>query len=265
MVDVLVILDGASEALGTPAPTLEVAHTPALDALAAEGERSWETLLPAGVPVGSETAIAALLGWVPTGTVDRGAVEAAARGIAVPPGKRAWRVDVGVRPHRHKVVVVSAEEPQICADVPVRVWPPGAIPPRVLDATTVVVGAAGAATGLAVLMGAGVVIPDGATGLPDSDLAAKLIAARDAIEAGAERVVVHVGGPDEAAHERDRNAKIAAIEAADRDLIGPLHEIVAASGGSLKVCPDHGCDPETGVHVAGPVPVVSWSAIMVAQ
>jgi 2,3-bisphosphoglycerate-independent phosphoglycerate mutase len=265
VVDVLVILDGASEARGTREPTLEVACTPALDALAAGGECRWATVLPPGVPVGSETAIAALLGWVPSGPVDRGAVEAAARGIEVPPGRRAWRLDVGVRPHRHKLVLVSGEEPQIGGEAPVTIWPPGALPPRILDATTVVVGAAGAATGLAALMGAGVVIPEGATGRPDSDLAAKLIAARNAIAAGAQRVVVHVGGPDEAAHERDREAKIAAIEAADRNLIGPLHEIVAATGGSLTVSPDHGCDPETGMHVAGPVPTVSWSTARVAR
>ncbi len=265
MVDVLVILDGASEAPGTAGPTLELARTPALDALAAAGDCSWKAVLPPGVPVGSETAIAALLGWVPDGPVDRGAVEAAARGIVVPPGKRAWRVDVGVRPHRHKLVAVSDEEPWIAADVPVRVWPPGAVPPQILDATTVVIGAVGAATGLASLMGARVVIPEGATGRPDSDLGAKLVAARDAIERGAQRVVVHVGGPDEAAHERDREAKIAAIEAADRELIGQLHEIVASVGGRLRVSPDHGCDPQTGMHVAGPVPVVSWSRVTVPR
>ena len=266
MVDVLVILDGASETQDARSPTLGQAHTPALDALREDGEQEWVQLLAPGVPVGSETAISVLLGWIPNGPVDRGAVEAASRGIELEQGQRAWRVDVGVRPHRHKLLVLGGQAPpEISGDVSLQIWPPGAVPPQILDESTVVIGAVGAATGLGRLMGARVIIPPGATGRPDSDLAAKCVAARTAIAQGASWVVVHVGGPDEAAHDRDRPAKIAAIEAADRELIGPLREVVAAVGGSLRVCPDHGCDPETGAHVAGPVPSVSWSAIMVAR
>jgi 2,3-bisphosphoglycerate-independent phosphoglycerate mutase len=265
VVDVLVILDGASEACDAPKPTLEEARTPALDALRASGRYDWIALLPPEVPVGSETAIAALLGWIPDGPVDRGAVEAAARGMLLAPGEHAWRVDVGSRPHRHKLVIVANEEPRIGGEVPVHIWPQGAIPPKILDESTVVIGAVGAATGLGGLMGAKVVIPPGATGRPDSDLSAKRVAAEAAIADGVSHVVVHVGGPDEASHDRDRAAKIATIEAADRELIGPLYEAVAAAGGSLKVCPDHGCDPATGMHVAGPVPTVTWSATMVPR
>lgn len=265
MVDVLVILDGASEARGSSPSSLELAHTPALDRLAAEGELRWVELLDAAVPVGSETGIAALLGWAPPGPVDRGAVEAAARGVRVEPDEHVWRVDIGVRPHRHRLLAVGrGQPPRIEADTPVRVWPSGAIPPRVLDASTVVIGAAGAATGLARLMGATAVIPPGATGRPGSDLAAKCEAACAAVADGAARVVVHVGAPDEAAHERDRAAKIGAIEAADRDLIGPLADLVRSHGGSLRVCPDHGCDPDTGEHVPGPVPSVTWKPARVA-
>ena len=94
-----------------------------------------------------------------------------------------------------------------------RVWPEGVVPPRILGPETVVVGARGAAIGAARLMGADTVVPAGATGLPASDLAAKAAAALAAIAAGAARVVVHVGGPDEAAHQRDRAAKVASIEA----------------------------------------------------
>jgi 2,3-bisphosphoglycerate-independent phosphoglycerate mutase len=107
-------------------------------------------------------------------------------------------------------------------------------------------------------MGAATVVPAGATGQPDSDLAAKARAALAAIGAGATRVVVHVGGPDEAAHRRDRAAKVAAIERADRELIGPLAEALRAAGGTLRVCPDHGCDPATGAHDGAPVPCLDW-------
>ncbi|MHB1571783.1 MAG: 2,3-bisphosphoglycerate-independent phosphoglycerate mutase, partial [Solirubrobacteraceae bacterium] len=87
----MVILDGATD----PAPsTLEEARTPGLDRLAAEGETTWLDLLDPGVPVGSETAIASLLGWRPEGPVDRALVEAAARGLELAPGERVWRVDL---------------------------------------------------------------------------------------------------------------------------------------------------------------------------
>jgi 2,3-bisphosphoglycerate-independent phosphoglycerate mutase len=121
-----------------------------------------------------------------------------------------------------------------------------------------VVGAAGAATGLARLMGATAVVPPGATGRPGSDLAAKCAAALSAIEARADRVVVHIGGADEAGHAGDRAAKIAVLEQADREIVAPLAELVRARGGELKVCVDHGCDPATRAHVPGPVPCVRW-------
>lgn len=258
MVDVLLILDGATD---PPPSTLEQAHTPALDRLAAEGEIEWLELLDPGVPIGSETAIASLLGWRPSGPVDRALVEAAARGLQPAPGERVWRVDLD---GGHRLLLTAAPPlPDIEAEGPVRVWPDGVRPPRLLDHGTVVIGAAGAATGLATLMGARAVVPPGASGKPGSDLAGKRHAALEAIRDGAERVVVHVGGPDEAAHARDRRAKVAVLEAADRELTGPLAEAVQAVGGKLRVCADHGCDPATGGHLGGPVPCVSWNAALV--
>lgn len=257
MVNVLVILDGATDAPDATEQSLDAARMPALDRLRREGELTWVDNVDPRVPVGSETAIAALLGWRPDGPVDRGLVEAAARGIEPAPGERVWRVDVD---KGHRLLLIAPPPlPRIDADVPVRVWPDGLRPPRVLGDDTVVVGAAGAATGLGRLMGARVVIPAGATGRPGSDLAGKRRAALEAIGDGATRVVVHVGGADEAAHARDREAKIAVLEAADRELVGPLTTAVELAGGELAVCPDHGCDPGTGGHVGGPVPHVRWS------
>jgi 2,3-bisphosphoglycerate-independent phosphoglycerate mutase len=264
VVEILVILDGASEPATSAPSSLELARMPSLDALASAGQRSSLELLPDGVPVGSETAIAALLGWTPTGAVDRARVEAAARGLSAEPGERVWRVDlVGVC----KLLVFGSGSlpPFVETDAaPVRVWPDGAVPPRILDSSTVVIGALGAATGLGALMGARVVVPPGATGAADSDLGSKRRAALDAITTGAARVVVHVGGPDQASHLRDRPAKIASLQDADRELIGPLGEAVASVGGSICVCADHGTDPVTGEHVRGPVPAVTWSSALVA-
>ncbi|HST39821.1 MAG TPA: hypothetical protein VLK58_09945 [Conexibacter sp.] len=293
----LVILDGASEPVGAgptslerAAPTsLERAVTPALDALCAAGALTRLRTVAPWLEAGSEHAIPALLGWIPPAPVDRGAVEAAARAIDVPAGCRAWRVDVreargggradagAVRAAvgeglprftvhalgRHRLLIVGpAPLPSLpsFAGLTLHVWPEGVVPPRLFGAGTVVIAAPGAAAGIARLMGAHVVTPSGATGRPGSDLPAKARAALGALAAGATRVVVHVGAPDEAAHELDAAAKVTAIEAADRDLIAPLAEAVRAAGGTLRVCPDHGCDPADGRHDAAPVPCLTWSA-----
>jgi len=292
VVEVLVILDGASEPLRAGVPSsLEAAATPALDAVTSRGVLTRVRTVAPGLAAGSETAIPALLGWTPDGAVDRGAIEAAAWGVVVPNGSRAWRVDVrdadGARgcaalvdraaralaadlpAHTvhplsgHRLLVVGSQPlPASVSERPgIHVWPEGVVPPRILDETTTVVAARGAAAGIAMLMGARVVVPAGATGRPGSDLAAKAAAALAAIEAGSERVVVHVGAPDEAAHERDDVAKAAAIAQADRDVIAPLVAALRARGaGTMRVCPDHGCDPRTGLHDDAPVPCVTWTA-----
>jgi 2,3-bisphosphoglycerate-independent phosphoglycerate mutase len=249
--DVLIILDGATDGAGAQIDTRAM---PALRRLADAGEVEWLELLDSGVPVGSETAIASLLGWRPPGAVDRALVEAAARGLAPEPGERVRRLDID----GHRILVFG--ETTVTARSPIRVWPPGARPPRILDGSTVVVGAAGAATGLGALMGARTVVPPGATGRPGSDLAAKRMAALQAIDGDAAWVVVHVGGADEAGHAGDATAKAAVLADADRELIGPLAAAIARCGGRIQVGPDHGCDPRTGEHVGGPVPHVTWTA-----
>lgn len=294
MVEVLLILDGASEPLEGET-SLELARTPTLDRLAAAGTLSSLQTVPAGLPVGSETAIPALLGWTPPGPVDRGALEAAALGLELGEDERAWRVDVlstgGGRAsddeaeraavelaarlsdhavHRlrgHRLLVTGPSPPiglgrdEGSDAAELRVWPEGVVPPRILDERTVMVAAAGAAAGVARLLGARVVIPPGATGGTDTDLGAKAVAAERAIADGAERVVVHVGAPDEASHVGDRAAKIESLERIDAELTPRLARAVAAAGGRLRVCPDHGCDPRTGEHCADPVPCIDWEAV----
>lgn len=269
-----VILDGATEPAGPGPTSLQRADMPVLHELVAGGETRLRHTVPAGLPAGTETAVPVLLGWTPTAPVARGALEAAAHGIDVPAGAQAHRID-GVRDHERRIlrrsgfvlhdlagdrVVAIGAGPVPLLEPPVRVWPAGAVPERVLDERTVVIAARGAAAGAARLLGAQVVVPPGATGDTDSDLRAKANAAREALDTGARRVVVHIGAPDAAAHRRDAEAKVCALEAADRRVLRPLRDALRERGsGVLRVGADHGCDPATGRHDGEPVPWVRWS------
>jgi hypothetical protein len=70
--------------------------------------------------------------------------------------------------------------------------------------------------------------------------------------------VIHVGAPDEAAHERNADLKVAAIEAVDEELLIPLAGALNELGGVLEIVIDHGCDPRDGRHHGGPTPALRW-------
>jgi 2,3-bisphosphoglycerate-independent phosphoglycerate mutase len=275
---VLVIPDGAAQPPRDNAPTaLEAARTPVLDALARDGAVVRVATTPPGLPAGSENGIPVLLGAPPTEAVGRGWVDAAAYGIEVPDGLTPWRADLvyrsgkrasirqardacahlGRRAHAvggHRLVLLAAERPadRRLLGLHVRVWPGGPPPAAPVPVSTTVICARGAAAGW---LGAKVVVQPGATGDVDTDLRAKLAAA---LAADTERVVVHVGAPDEAAHRRDPAGVIAVLERLDAELLAPLRDDVRRTGGRLAVCPDHGTDPATGRHTAAPVPAVVW-------
>jgi 2,3-bisphosphoglycerate-independent phosphoglycerate mutase len=284
VVEVLVIPDGAAQPPRTGIPTaFEAARTPVLDALAAVGTVVRVAATPPGLPAGSETGISALLGAPPQCRVGRGWVDAAAYGVEVPYGMTPWRADLVYRSGRrasirqardvcvhlgraahavsgHRLVLLAAEQPanRRLLGLHVRVWPGGAVPAGEVPVETVVVCARGAAAGCARLLGARVAVPPGATGDVDADLHAKAQAAVAALADGAGRVVVHVGAPDEAAHRRQPEAVIEALQRLDAELLAPLRDAVAALGGRLAVCPDHGTDPVSGRHDPAPVPAVVW-------
>jgi 2,3-bisphosphoglycerate-independent phosphoglycerate mutase len=284
VVEVLVIPDGAAQPPRNGVPTaFEAASTPVLDALAASGTVVRVATTPHGLPAGSETGISSLLGAPPRSRVGRGWVDAAAYGVEVRAGMTPWRADLlyrsgkraSIRQARdacvhlgrgahavsgHRLVLVAAERPagRRLLGLYVCVWPGGAAPEGEVPVATVVVCARGAAAGCARLLGARVVVPPGATGDVDADLRAKTHAAIAALSGGAERVVVHVGAPDEAAHRREPEAVIGALARLDRELLAPLRDAVAAFGGRLAVCPDHGTDPVSGRHDPAPVPAVIW-------
>jgi 2,3-bisphosphoglycerate-independent phosphoglycerate mutase len=287
VVDALVILDGAAERPGPGPTSLERARTPALDALCAQGSVRRLVTTPDGLEPGSETGIPTLLGNPPGEQPSRGLIEAAAAGIEVPHGATAWRCDlyrdgarhlpawpaltggaletsapgwraVHLRGHRYLLIGRGRPRPRL-PGLDLHVWGDGIRLRPALDPSTVMVCGPGAAAGVAHLLGARVRIPPTATGATRTDLAAKLGAAIEELPRS-RRVVVHVAAPDEAAHERDAEGKVAALEAVDAELIGPLAGTVLARGGTIMVSPDHGTDPRTGAHLGEPVPSVRAGA-----
>ena len=109
--------------------------------------------------------------------------------------------------------------------------------------------------GIAALVGWDRIEVPGATGYLDTDYAAK---GRYAIEAldKYDLICVHVEAPDEASHEGRGDEKVKAIEAIDREIVGPLVEALDAQGDyRVMVSPDHPTYISTKKHTHGDVPV----------
>ncbi|MEX0717623.1 MAG: cofactor-independent phosphoglycerate mutase [Planctomycetaceae bacterium] len=108
--------------------------------------------------------------------------------------------------------------------------------------------------GLGKLLGWKVIEVPGATGYVDTNYAGKAQAAIRALD-DVDLVVVHVEATDEASHEGDAEAKVAALEAIDREIVGPLHAHLRSRGDyRLLVCPDHPTFLRTKTHSHGYVP-----------
>lgn len=114
--------------------------------------------------------------------------------------------------------------------------------------------------GLADLLGIDRLDVAGVTDGQDNDYAAQ---AEGAIASLVDHdlVVVHVEAPDEAGHAGDAAAKIAAIEAIDREMVSRLRaeqERRGASGDGLRILamPDHPTPIELRTHSSEPVPFV---------
>jgi 2,3-bisphosphoglycerate-independent phosphoglycerate mutase len=108
--------------------------------------------------------------------------------------------------------------------------------------------------GIARLIGWPCIEVPGATGYTDTDYAAK---GRYAVEALAttDLICVHIEAPDEASHEGDTAAKIAALEAIDERIVRPLHAALAAQGEyRILISPDHPTPVRTKTHSHGMVP-----------
>jgi 2,3-bisphosphoglycerate-independent phosphoglycerate mutase len=94
----------------------------------------------------------------------------------------------------------------------------------------------------------------GITGLHDTNYVGKGRKACEALEQY-DLVCVHVEAPDEASHQSDFETKVAAIEAIDRHVVGPLLERLATfEEWRILVLPDHYTLCSTRKHDPTPVP-----------
>ena len=108
--------------------------------------------------------------------------------------------------------------------------------------------------GIGKLIGLNVINVPGATGYYDTNYQGK---AKYAIESLKERdfVFVHVEAPDEAGHNGDIRAKIAAIENFDRFIVGTiLEKTKKMKDFRVMVLPDHSTPISMRTHTAEPVP-----------
>lgn len=160
----------------------------------------------------------------------------------------------------NQVVIDLAEEgrPRVTD-----VWPfwPGAAP-RALTPFAEKFGVSAAMTsgvdllnGLAALLGMERLEIEGVTGGSDNDYAAQVKGALAALD---ERdvVVIHVESPDEEGHAGDTAAKVAAIEAIDRYVVGRVMAFAEIVPTRMLAMPDHPTPVALKTHVGEPVPFV---------
>ena len=108
--------------------------------------------------------------------------------------------------------------------------------------------------GLGVLAGIEVLDVPGATAGFDNDYVAQRMACIDSL-GDRDFFLLHVEATDEAGHQQDAAAKVAALEAWDRDIIGPLLDALPAFGPfRILLLPDHATPVELGTHTSDSVP-----------
>ena len=108
--------------------------------------------------------------------------------------------------------------------------------------------------GIGKSIGLNVINVPGATGYYDTDYQGKAKYAIDSLKGG-DFVFVHVEAPDEAGHNGDLRAKIAAIENFDRFVVGAvLEKFKKQKDFRMMVLPDHNTPVSVRTHTSEPVP-----------
>ncbi len=111
--------------------------------------------------------------------------------------------------------------------------------------------------GLAVLFGIDRLTIGGITDGPDNDYSAQAEGGLAALS-DHDLVIIHVESPDEAGHAGDVAAKIAGIEAIDREVVARVRELDGDV--RLLAMPDHPTPIALKTHVGEPVPFLVWGA-----
>lgn len=101
-----------------------------------------------------------------------------------------------------------------------------------------------------------------ATGGVVTDFAGKGRTAAEYLIGGGDFVFVHIEAPDEAGHQGDMAAKIAAIERIDKETLAVLMEMLSVAGEEFRiiVMPDHATPIELRTHTAEPVPFLLFDS-----
>jgi len=109
--------------------------------------------------------------------------------------------------------------------------------------------------GIAIYIGWDLINVPGATGYLDTNYAGKGSAAIEAL-GKYDLVFVHIEAPDEASHNGDVAEKIRAIESIDREIVGPVLEVLESKYKPFRllVVPDHATPIESRTHSDEPVP-----------
>lgn len=121
--------------------------------------------------------------------------------------------------------------------------------------------------GLGLCAGMRVVTPAGATGAMTTNYRGKADAALKLLREDCDLVYVHVEAPDECGHQGDARAKIAAIEAIDRDVVGHITQELRAQGEDFRLLltPDHPTPLAIRTHTGDPVPFVIFDSRRAAR
>lgn len=123
------------------------------------------------------------------------------------------------------------------------------------------IGAVPVARGLGVLRGLNIMSVPAATGTCATSYEAKRDAAISAFADGADLVVVHVAATDEAGHDGDVAAKVAALEHWDSRLLAGLVEYLDGTGPwRLLWVPDHATATRRRAHTTTPVPYLRYDS-----
>jgi 2,3-bisphosphoglycerate-independent phosphoglycerate mutase len=124
----------------------------------------------------------------------------------------------------------------------------------------VVISAVDLIKGIGICAGLEAIAVPGATGYLDTNYHGKAEYGLRALEKD-DFVYIHVEAPDEASHNGDLKAKIAAIEAFDEKVVGTIVQEMERRGDyKVMVLPDHPTPIELRTHADDPVPFVIYDA-----